>query len=69
MLGFLVVSVEVKKQLGESTVTQTYIAETWTCDELQRSRIHAVEMGYLRRACGITSQNEENTKGMYGEIW
>ena len=54
-----IMSVDVKKGLCNSIVlpTLTYGSETWTWNEAQRSRIRAVEMSYLKGACGITWQD------------
>ena len=50
------VNVKVKKTLHDSVLmpTMLYGCETWTLLEGQKSRLRAVEMGYLRSACGVT---------------
>ncbi len=37
-----------------------YMSETWAWNEDQRSRIQAVEMSYLRGACGLNIDGELN---------
>ena len=61
------VSVDVKKGLRDSIVlpTLTYGCETWTWNEMQQSRIRAVEMSYLRGACGRTWQDRESNENVY----
>ena len=61
------VSVDVKKGLRDSIVlpTLTYGSETWTWNEAQQSRIRAVEMSYLRGACGLTRQDLESNESVY----
>ena len=39
--------------------------ETGTWNEAQQSRIRAVEMSYLRGACGITWQDLESNESIY----
>ena len=53
------VSMEVKKSLCDSIVvpTLTYGSETWTLLEGNKSRVRAVEMSYLRGACGVSWRN------------
>ena len=61
------VSMEVKKGLRDSIVipTLTYASETWTWNEAQRSRVRAVEMSYLRGACGTTRWEGETNERVY----
>ena len=61
------VSVDVKKGLRDSIVlpTLTYGCETWTWNEMQQSRIRAVEMSYLRGACSRTWQDMESNENVY----
>ena len=61
------VSVDVKKGLRDSIVlpTLTYGCETWTWNEMHQSRIRAVEMSYLRGACGRTWQDMESNENVY----
>ena len=50
------VNMDVKRSLHDSIVipTLTYENEAWTMQERYRSRVRAVEMNYLREACGVT---------------
>ena len=61
------VSVDVKKGLRDSIVlpTLTYGCESWTWNEMHQSRIRAVEMSYLRGACGSTWQEMESNENVY----
>ncbi len=47
---------EVKRDLRNSILLPilSYGSETWTWNRAHLSRVHAVEMSYLRRACGVT---------------
>ncbi len=36
--------------------------------ESQRSRIQAVEMSYLRGACGLNMMDDKNNEGVYGKF-
>ncbi len=51
------VSMEVKRDLRYTCTaivpTLTYASKTWAWNESQRSRVQAVEMSYLRSACGV----------------
>ena len=61
------VSMEVKKGLRDSIVlpTLTYGSETWTWSETHQSKIRAVEMDYLRGACGVTRWERESNERIY----
>ncbi len=50
------VSIDVKRGLRNSILLQTltYSSENWTWNEAQQSRVQAVEMSYLRGACGVS---------------
>ncbi len=50
------VSMDVKRGLRNSIrlPTLTYGSENWTWNGAQQSRVHAVEMSYLRGACGVS---------------
>ncbi len=50
------VSLEGKRDLRYTVIvtTLTYASETWAWNECQRSRVQAVEMSYLRSACGVS---------------
>ncbi len=71
-------SMEVKRGLGSSILlpTLTYGSETWTWNRAQQSRVHAVEMSYLRGACGVTRWEGESNNSVCercnmraGEVW
>ena len=61
------VSMEVKKGLRDSIVLPnlTYGSETWTWSETHESKIRAVEMDYLRSACGVTRWERESNERIY----
>ncbi len=46
----------------------TYASKTWVWNERQRSRIQAVEMGYLRRACGVWRMDGESNESVYNRF-
>ncbi len=50
------VIMEVKRDLRNTVIvpTLTYTSETWAWNESQRPRVQAVEMSYLRSACGVS---------------
>ncbi len=61
------VSMEVKRDLRNTVIVPTlaYASQTWTWNESQRSRVQAVEMSYLRTACGMSRMD-----GMSNEsVW
>ena len=62
------VSVEVKKGLRNSIIilTLTYGSETW--NRIQKSRIQAMEMSYLRGACGLTRRDWERNERVYERL-
>ncbi len=45
--------------------TPTYASKTWAWNESQRSRVQAVEMSYLRSACGVSRMNRQSNESMY----
>ncbi len=53
------VSMELKRDLKNTVITPTltYASETWAWNESQRSRVQAVEMIYLRSACGVSKMD------------
>ncbi len=55
------VSMDVKRDLRKSILlpTLTYGSENWTWNGAQQSRMHAVEMSYLRGACGVSRWVEQ----------
>ena len=61
------VSNDVKKGLRDGIVvpTLTYASETWVWNESQRSRIQAVEMSFLRGACGVRRMNGDSNERVY----
>ncbi len=68
MMKGRIVSMEVKKGLHDGIIvlTITYASETWVWNE--RSRIQAVEMSYLRSACGIRKMDGESNESVYGRF-
>ncbi len=54
------VPMDVKRGLRNSILlpTLTYGSENWTGNGAQQSRVHAVEMSYLRGACGVSRWDE-----------
>ena len=64
------VSMEVKKGLRDGVIipTITYASETWVWNERQRSRIQAVEMSYLRTACGVSRLDGESNESVYNRF-
>ncbi|KAK3893161.1 hypothetical protein Pcinc_003002 [Petrolisthes cinctipes] len=61
------VSMEVKRGLRNSIIlpTLTYASETWTWNRVHQSRIGAVEMSYLKGACGLTRWDGESNESVY----
>ncbi len=61
------VSTEVKRSLRNSILlpTLTYGSETWIWNRAQQSKVHAVEMSYLRQACGVTRWEGESNESAY----
>ena len=61
------VSMEVKRGLRNSILlpTLTYGSETWTWNSAQQSRLRAVEMSYLRGACGVTRWDGLSNESVY----
>ncbi len=61
------VSMEVKRDL-RNTVTVpalTYASKTWAWNESQRSRVQAMEMSYLRSACGVSRMDGMSNESVY----
>ncbi len=57
-----------KKEYLRNTVivsTLTYATETWPWNESQRSRVQAVEMSYLRSACGVSRMDGISNESVY----
>ena len=40
-------------------------SETWTWNRAQQSIVHAVEMSYLKRVCGLTRWEGESNETVY----
>ncbi len=61
------VSMEVKRDLRNTVILQshTYASETWAWNESQRSRVQAVEMSYLRSACGVSRMDGMSNESVY----
>ncbi len=45
-----------------------YASETWTWNAAQQSRIQAVEVSYVRGACGVSRWDAESNEDMYGRF-
>ena len=58
---------EVKKGIRNSITLPTlaYASETWTWNAAQQARVRAVEMSYIRGACGITKWDLESSERVY----
>ncbi len=71
------VSMEVKRDLRNTVIvpTLTYASKTWAWNESQRFRVQAVEMSYLRSACGVSRMDRMSNecvmwvKGRSVEWW
>ncbi len=61
------VSMEVKRDLRNTVIvpTLTYASETWASNESQMSSVQAVEMSYLRSACGVSRLDGMRNKSVY----
>ncbi len=61
------VSMEVKRDLRNTVIvpTLTYGSKTWTWNESQRSREQAVEISYLRSACGVSRMDGMSNECVY----
>ncbi len=62
------VSMVVKWGIKNSVIlpTLSYASETWTWNAVQQSRIRAVEMSYMKGACGVSSRwHRESNEGIY----
>ncbi len=53
------VRTEVKRDLRNTVIVPSITcgSKTWAWNESQRSRVKAVEMSYLRSACGVSRMN------------
>ncbi len=61
------VTIEVNRDLRNTVIvpTLTYASETWAWNESQRSRVQAVEMSYLRSACGVSRKAGMSNENVY----
>ncbi len=61
------VSMDVKRGQGNSILltTLTYGSKNWTWNGAQQSRVHAVEMSYLRGACGVSRWDGLSNASVY----
>ncbi len=61
------VSMEVKRHLRNTVIvpTLTYASKTWAWNESQRSVVQAVEMSYLRSACGLSRMDGMSNESVY----
>ncbi len=52
----------VKRGIRNSVIllTLSYASETWTWKAAQKSQIRAVEMSYMRGACGVSRWDRES---------
>ncbi len=60
-------SLEVKRDLRNTVIvpTLTYASKTWVWNKSQRSRVQAVEMSYLRSACGVSRLDGMSNESVY----
>ncbi len=58
---------DVKRGLRNSILlpTLTYESENWTWSMVQQSRKHAVEMSYLKGACGVNKWDGVSNESVY----
>ncbi len=61
---------EIKKALCDSLTVPTlmYESETWTWNEDQRCMMQAVQMSYLRGACGLNRMDDESNESVCGKF-
>ncbi len=61
------VSMEVKRDLRNTVIvpTLTYASKTWAWNESQWSRVHAVEISYLRSACAVSRMDGMSNESVY----
>ncbi len=57
----------VKRDLRNTVIvpTLTYASETWALNESQGSRVQAVEISYLRSACGVNRMDGVSNESVY----
>ena len=58
---------EIKRELCNSILLPTLNrgSETWTWNRAQQLRVSAVEMSYLRGACGVTRWEDESNESVH----
>ncbi len=63
-------SMEVKKGIRNSVILPipSYASETWTWNAAQQSQIQAVEVSYMRGACGVSRWDGESNEDMHGRF-
>ena len=63
-------SMKVKKGLRNSILlpTLTIGLETWTWNSTQQSKVYAVEMSYLRGACGVIRWEDESIESVAWDL-
>ncbi len=61
------VSMDVKRGLRNSILLTTLIygSESWTQSKVQQLRMHAIEMNYLREACGANRWDGVSNESVY----
>ncbi len=62
------VSMEVKRDLRNTVIvvpTLTYASKTQAWNENQKSRVQALEMSYLRSACGVSRMDGMSNESIY----
>ncbi len=60
------VSVDMKRGLRNSILpAPTYGSENWTWSRAQQLRVRAVEMSYLRGACGVNRWDGVSNESVY----
>ncbi len=64
------VNMEVKRDLRNTVIVPTliYTSKTWAWNESQRSRAQAVEMSYLRSACGVSRIDGMSNESDYERV-
>ncbi len=67
VMKWITMSMEVKRGLRNSILlpTLTYGSEPWTWNRAQQSRVHALELSYLRGSCGVTRWDGESNERVY----
>ncbi len=62
---------DVKRGLRNSILLPalTHGSENWTRSRAQQLRVHAVEMSYLRGACGVNRWDSVSNENVYESVW